>query len=59
MQPELQSLIPLVELTQRSIVREGQNGRSTDGLCVQAQTAGAMTLWKTNRHTYGKTFERK
>lgn len=38
MQPELQSLIPLVELTQRSLKQEGQDGRSEDKLCTQANS---------------------
>jgi hypothetical protein len=38
MQPELQSLIPLVELTRRSLKQEGQDGRSKDKLCAQANS---------------------
>ncbi len=42
MQPELQSLIPPVELTRRSLKQEGQDGRSKDVVCAQAQQEREM-----------------
>ncbi len=49
MQPELQSLIPLAELTRKSLEQEGQDGRSKDKLCAHANSNMTRKVAETRR----------
>ncbi len=49
MQPELQSLILIVELTRKSLEQEGQDGRSKDKLCARANSNMTQKVAETRK----------